>query len=326
MASIRKNKGRWQAVIRKKFHPTVTKSFLSKAEASRWAKDSELKIERGVFESLDEANRTKLKELLERYVLEVTPKKKGAIQEGFKIRKLMRSKIVDHSLAMITPTKIAKFRDELLSQVKPATVNKYLGLIQVSISHAKREWGLHLPTNPAESIKRLKEPEPSTERIEQWEYDLLVKNAERSKLHCLRHMIIFAMETGARRGEIMRLKINDINFNRSTCILRDTKNGSDRNIGIPKNVLDLLKTLPVGIDGRLFNTNSEQFKWYWNQLRRWTGYKKKFHLFRSEFATRCFENGWDISSVATQGGWKDWKVLRRYTKISGEFLAKKLNR
>ena len=53
MASIRKNKGRWQAVIRKKFHPTVTKSFLYKAEASRWAKDSELKIERGVFESLD---------------------------------------------------------------------------------------------------------------------------------------------------------------------------------------------------------------------------------------------------------------------------------
>ena len=121
---------------------------MSKAEASRWAKDSELKIERGVFESLDEANRTKLKELLERYVLEVTPKKKGAIQEAFKIRKLMRSKIADHSLAMITPTKIAKFRDELLLQVKPATVNKYLGLIQVFISHAKREWGLHLPTNP----------------------------------------------------------------------------------------------------------------------------------------------------------------------------------
>jgi hypothetical protein len=89
MASIRKNRGRWQAVIRKKFHPTATKSFLSKAEASRWTKGSELKIERGVFESLDEANRTKLKDLLERYILEVAPKKKGAIKEAFKIRKLM---------------------------------------------------------------------------------------------------------------------------------------------------------------------------------------------------------------------------------------------
>jgi integrase len=325
MATIRKNKNRWQAVIRKKYHPTVTKSFLLKSDASRWAQDSELKIERGVFESLDEANKTKLRELLERYVREVTPKKKGSVQETYKIKKLMRFKIAEYTLARLTPTKIAKFRDELLLNVKPATVNKYLGLIQVSINHAKREWELHLPINPVENIKRLREPEPSTERVEQWEYQLLLKNAERSKLYCLGPMIIFAMETGARRGEIMRLKISDINFNKSTCILRDTKNGSDRNIGVPKKVLDLLKTLPVAIDGRLFNTNSEQFKWYWNQLRRWTGYKKKFHLFRSEFATRCFENNWDISSVATQGGWKDWKVLRRYTKISGEFLSKKLN-
>ena len=50
--------------------------------------------------------------MLERYVLEVTPKKKGAIQEAFKIRRLMRLKIADYSLAIITPTKIAKFRIE----------------------------------------------------------------------------------------------------------------------------------------------------------------------------------------------------------------------
>jgi len=37
-----------------------------------------------------------------------------------------------------------------------------------------------------------------------------------------------------------------------------------------------------------------------------------------------FENGWDISSVATQGGWHDWKSLRRYTHIKAEHLAEKL--
>ena len=36
-----------------------------------------------------------------------------------------------------------------------------------------------------------------------------------------------------------------------------------------------------------------------------------------------FEQGWDISAVATQGGWKDWKTLKRYTAISGEHLAAK---
>ena len=37
-----------------------------------------------------------------------------------------------------------------------------------------------------------------------------------------------------------------------------------------------------------------------------------------------FERGWDISLVATQGGWKDWKVLRRYTRLKPDFLTQKL--
>ncbi len=87
---------------------------------------------------------------------------------------------------------------------------------------------------------------------------------------------------------------------------------------------ETLQGLIPSIDGRFFPTDSEQFKFYWKQLKRWSGVNKNFHHLRHEWASRMFEKGWDISAVATQGGWRDWKVLRRYTHINAEHLAEKL--
>jgi integrase len=324
MATIRKIRGKWQAIIRKKNHPHIAKTFISKHEADRWARESELKIERGIFRDLDEAHRTTLKELLQRYADEVSVKKKSAKNERYKIGKLCRMNIAKTTLAKLTSTKIAKFRDALVLDVKPATVNKYLTYIQTSINHARREWDLYLPINPVEKIKRFKEPEPIDERVEKHEYVLLIKEAERSKLKCLKNLIMIAYETGARWGEIVKLKQSDVNFNRGIAHLRDTKNGLDRWIGLSPIAITILKACPIAPDGRYFPTHKDQFKFYWNQLKRWTGYKKRFHTFRAEFATRMFEQGWDISAVATQGGWKEWKVLRRYTRLKPDYLTKKL--
>ena len=59
-------------------------------------------------------------------------------------------------------------------------------------------------------------------------------------------------------------------------------------------------------------------------MQKWSGlHHINFHLCRHEWASRMFESGWDISAVATQGGWKDWKVLKRYTALSPDYLAKK---
>ena len=324
MATIIKAKGKWQVQIRKKNHPPIYKTFISKHEASKWARESERDIEKGIYHNLDEAMRTSLAELLMRYAAEVTPRKKGATEETYKIKKLAKMNIAKFSLAKLTPTKIAKFRDQLCNDLSASSVNKYLTFISTSINHARREWGLYLPVNPVEGVKRMKEPEASDERVEKHEYELLIKNAERSKLKCLKALIILAYETGARRGELLKLTHKDVNFKRKIAHLRDTKNGMNRWIGLSPIALVTLQSLSTGFDGRFFPTHKEQFKFYWNQLRRWTGYKKRFHTFRAEFATRMFERGWDISLVAKQGGWTDWKVLRRYTRLKAEFLSKKL--
>jgi integrase len=59
-------------------------------------------------------------------------------------------------------------------------------------------------------------------------------------------------------------------------------------------------------------------------LKRWSGVKKRFHDTRHTFASRSATSGWSITEIAAQGGWKQLQVLKRYTHIKAEYLAKKM--
>ena len=86
MASIRQMRGKWQVLIRRKFAKHITKSFVLKSDAEKYAREKEAQIDKGFLVSYEEAQKTKLGELLERYRTEITSKKKGATEEDFKIK------------------------------------------------------------------------------------------------------------------------------------------------------------------------------------------------------------------------------------------------
>jgi integrase len=58
--------------------------------------------------------------------------------------------------------------------------------------------------------------------------------------------------------------------------------------------------------------------------KRKSGINKRFHDCRHTFASRKTTQGWLITEIAAQGGWKQLQVLKRYTHIKAEYLAKKL--
>ena len=49
MATIRKLRGKWQAIIRKKDHKHIAKTFINKLTASKWAKDVEARMDRNIY-------------------------------------------------------------------------------------------------------------------------------------------------------------------------------------------------------------------------------------------------------------------------------------
>ena len=108
MAHIRRKRNKWQVLIRKKFHKNIAKSFVLKEDAEKYARETETKIDKGFLVSYEEAQKTKFGELLERYRMEITSKKKSNETEDYKIKYLQTLPIADLYLISITPTKIAK--------------------------------------------------------------------------------------------------------------------------------------------------------------------------------------------------------------------------
>jgi integrase len=193
------------------------------------------------------------------------------------------------------------------------------------IKYGQQTLGIYLPKNPCEFIKQLREPEFKGEVIKPDEEKVLLEKAEHSKAKWLKLVIMLGLDCGMRRGEILKIRREDIDFNKHTVILRETKNGLSRRVGLSKRAMDAINKLPININGKLINCErGDTIDFYWQQLKKWTGINKRFHSTRHTFATRASMNGWSITEISAQGGWRDLKVLKRYTHISAEHLALKL--
>jgi integrase len=325
MASIYKRNGKWRVEIRKKGSKGIHKSFIVKDEAIRFARDTEVKIEQGLYQDLTLAKTTKLKDILAQYRDRVSINKKGYEQERYKINKIIRSGIADKTLSQLTPFVLFEFIELQKKLYTASTINKSITIINLALNFAERFLGISLNKNPLKFIKRLKESQFVGQVIEPHEESLLLKHAEFSKLYWLKTAIILGIDCGLRRGEILKLKAEDINYKNNTAVLKDTKNGETREIGLSSRAIQELKKLPVSIDGKLFPCKrSDTFTFYYKQLKRWSGVKKRFHDTRHTFASRSTTSGWSITEIAAQGGWKQLQVLKRYTHIKAEYLAKKM--
>ena len=326
MASIYKRNGKWRVEIRKKGSKGIHKSFIVKDDAIRFARETEVKIEQGLYQDLTLAKTTKLKDVLVQYRDRVSINKKGYEQERYKINKISRSDIADKTLSQLTPLVLFEYIEQQKKLYTASTINKSITIINLALKFAERFLGIVLNNNPLKFIKRLKESNFIGQVIEPHEEALLLKHAEFSKLYWLKTAIILGIDCGLRRGEILKLKAEDINFKNNTAVLRDTKNGEIREIGLSQRAIQEIKKLPVAIDGKLFPSKRiDTFSFYYNQLQRRSGVKKRFHDTRHTFASRKAMQGWSITEIAAQGGWKQLQVLKRYTHIKAEYLAKKMN-
>jgi len=162
MATIRLHGKKWQARIYKKGYPTQIRSFLSKREAERWARQVETDIEKGTFTSTSLAEKTTFKELIERYMREVTPTMRSSETDLIKLNALSKRPIGQINMLALTPLKIAEYRDERLKTVSAGTVIRDLCYFSSIINHARREWGINI-TNPVTLVRKPASPKAGRE-------------------------------------------------------------------------------------------------------------------------------------------------------------------
>jgi len=282
-------------------------------------------MDKGAFVSRAEAESTTLKELLERYLVEVTPLKKGAGPETNRLRAFMRHPLARRIVAGIRGVDIARFRDERLQKVSSATVKRDLVLLGHVFEVARKEWGIHVH-NPVRDIKLPANGKPRERRLQAGEETRLLTACREARNFHLLTVVQLALETAMRQGELVGLRWEHIDLTHRVAHLLDTKNGESRTVPLSSTATRVLRSLPRSFNGDVFpGLTSEAVKRAYIRAVRRAGIEDlHFHDLRHEATTRFFEKGLNIMEVASITGHKDLRMLRRYTHLKAEELAKKL--
>jgi integrase len=142
-------------------------------------------------------------------------------------------------------------------------------------------------------------------------------------------VVILAIETAMRLGEIINLKWSDINITYRFAIIYETKNGEMRKIPLSNASLDTLKTLTkrLGSDKVFWRwTSVSSFESSWQRVVLKSGIQNfRFHDLRHEATSRLFEMNLNMMEVSTITGHKTLQMLKRYTHLSIDKIVKKIN-
>ena len=325
MANITKLKsGKWRVQIRS-HNKYISKSFLKKAHASMWAKEIEYQLDRDQYEDFSDTARISLGELITRYRDEITPHKKGRDTEKYKLNFILRHKIAKVKLLSLKAKHVIDFKKDISEGRAPSTINKYIHYIYTVWETAKLNWDIALPyRNPCELVKKEKVKDKIDRILSIEEYQDLLQACTTSNLAFLSDIVEFAYITAMRFGEITKLKTSNINFEKSTALLIDTKNGETRLVPLTSRALEICQKFRFR--EKLFDINRDKFRHYFEQACFRAKVKNfRFHDLRACAITNLFLNGWSIAEVSVVSGHKTWSELKRYTRIQPDTLVSKIN-
>ncbi len=326
MANLRNRNGKWQARVNRKGHLPVTKSFQSKQDAERWARQIECEIDQGSFTSPALAEQTTFKEVIQRYVREVTPSMRSVSEDTIRLNALCRRPISELSMLALTSAQVAKYRDARLKEVSNGTVIRELAYFSSIINHARREWGINI-ANPVILVKKPSAPASRARTLDENEMARLMAalkpQGRRSKW--MLPLVLFALETAMRRGEILALRWNCIDMKNRTAHLELTKNGDSRTVPLSSAAVNILAELPRSIDGRVFPMKAGAVAERFKRVRIRAGIDDiHFHDLRHMAITRMAQKLPNLIELSAVSGHKSLSMLKRYYHPNAADLAKKL--
>ena len=323
MATFRKRGGKWQAIIRQKEIGTVAKTYPSKLLAKQWSREQETRLATGSFGKLL-PNEVTLNRLLSKYQEKITPKKRGAAPELRRINRLLTDPISRVPVSKLSSQLLAEFRDRRLQDGVRASQYDLI-IIRHCIKIAMCEWGLMLERNPAALIKLPPSPKARERRLLPEEYKKLETAAHLTRNQNVWPVVLFAIETAMRRGEILNLRWDDICIQQRIAKLTFTKNGSYRDVPLSSKAIRVLLNQKAQKTCIPFPINANAFRMAWDRLKKRAAiYNLNFHDLRHEAISQFFERGLSIAEVAAISGHKDPRMLFRYTHLNATAIAKKL--
>lgn len=207
----------------------------------------------------------------------------------------------------------------------PATIERELCVMKRAFNLAVKEWEW-CKDNPVSRVSK----ERFNNQIERW-----LSHDEELRLlpvctEWLRKIIIFALNTGMRQGEILDLEWPQVDLFRKTATIMRSKNGERRTLPLNQSALDVLKfsSKVRHLKSNYVFVNQNGARIIQSNLLRafYTAMKKaeiqsfRFHDLRHTFATRLVQAGVDVYTVSKLLGHKDIRMTQRYAHHCPESL------
>jgi integrase len=284
-------------------------------------------MDRGTHQAAHEARDLLLKEVLKRYKQEVTPTKRGAKREGEGIDFMIRQRFAAYSMATLTPAIVATYRDERLKTVGAGTIIRELSILSGIISHARREWGVPTP-NPCALVRKPATPQGRSRLLTADEETLLLNELRPIKRRSpwMVPLVVLAMETAMRRGELLAMRWEHVNLEAQTVVLPITKNGMARTVPLSRKAVATLRTLQTGsCNGVVFPiSHMTMHNCFVDACRRAGIVNLRFHDLRHTATSRLAEKLPNVIELAAVTGHQTIQMLKRYYHPKAETLAMKL--
>ena len=329
-------------MIRKRGWPATIKTFRTKRDAQDWARRTEDEMVRGVYIDRAGSDRLLLTHALDRYLQEVSSTKKATTSNAEHHKaKALKESLGAYSLAAITSDLVAKYRDERLAIGKSNnTVRLELALLSHLFTIAIKEWRVGLFYNPVANIRKPAPGKGRDRRLKAEEEEALFQACDAHSNPMLGWMARIALYTGMRAGEIKSLTRSQVDLEKRTVHLTETKNGSSRTVPLTRQATEVFHAAlnhPVrpldtdlvfwGEPGRDGIRRPYEFRPAWHRTLNKVGIEGlRFHDLRHEAVSRLVEAGLGDQEVSAISGHKSMQMLKRYTHLRAEDLVERLDR
>jgi integrase len=328
MASIQKvvnKKGvSYRVYIRRKGLPNISKTFLSKKQASLFA----LKLEDSSQNHQAYSSKLSFNELVESYLSNAYLGTRPQMQRSR--LKHWLGILGDKSIIDINRSDVEAGLRSLPEGLSNTTINKYKKLVSVVFNYGIRELGLL--DNPTRYIRSLPEKKGRTRYLSDNERERLFEACRDSKWDKLYLLVLMAITTGARRGELLSLRWNNLDIDKQTAYVMTSKNGEPKVLPLTQSVIKELQKFSLIDNSLIFASEIKPDKpyFFYKTWKRAVEESElinfRFHDLRHTTASYLAQNGATLLEIADVLGHKQIEVTKRYAHLCIEHKSSLINR
>jgi integrase len=219
------------------------------------------------------------------------------------------------------------------AKLAPATVNRYSAALASVLTWAVRRriapkgW-----VHPCRAVQRRPEQNEKTRFLTRDERERLLAACRASKWPRLYLLVLLALTTGARKGELLGLTWGDVDLERATVHVGRSKNGDPKVLPVVPAALEQLQAF-AGAAGALVFPSAEKpgqayaFEPRWQQALKAAHIRGfRFHDLRHSAASHLAQNGATLLEIADLLGHRQLSMTKRYSHLASGHRAALVNR